>query len=108
MEKKQIAALSAVMMFLKQGASKRAREVSYPSLFTLSSRWSAFGRQMIMHMRGSVQRRIQNMHLPVPFVGISVPMKGVLLHRAKNHLISSHRVSSRAQHTRPKEKSTNG
>jgi hypothetical protein len=108
MEKKQIAALSAVMMLLKQEASKRARELSYPSLFTLSSRWSVYGRQMVMHMRGRVQRRIQNTHLPVPFVGKSVPMRGVLLHRVKTHLISSHRTSFRVPRTSPKEKSIEG
>ena len=93
MDKKQIAAVSAVMLFLKQESSKRGQERSRPSPYTLTARWAACGRQTIMHLRNRVQRGVHGSHMPPAFIGKPVSGGGVLLHRIKGIIINTSRIN---------------
>jgi len=100
LDKKQIAALTAVLLYLRQETEIRNEERSRTSPYTLSGRWTIYGRQTIMHMRSRVQRRIVSSHIPLPFISKSVTRRGILLYRVKNLIFNSSRLKSERKASR--------
>jgi hypothetical protein len=93
-----IAAIIGVLSYLREEEEKTKLAVEKHKIpYRLINRWSLYGRQSIMQLRSKVQRRILEPHVSLPYINVSVPDRGILLHRAKNLVITPNRIRTQAR-----------
>ena len=98
LDKRQIAALAAVLHYLKtEDAKNRLLQERQVKPYSMVNRWSVYGRRTIMQLRCRTQRRISNNHMPLPFVKDPVLHGGSFPHRIKNLVITQNRLISQAR-----------
>jgi hypothetical protein len=93
-----IAAIIGVLSYLREEEEKiKLAAEKHKIPYRLINRWSLYGRQSIMQLRSKVQRRILEPHVSLPYINVSVPDRGILLHRAKNLVITPNRIRTQAR-----------
>jgi len=93
-----IAAIIGVLSYLKEEQENRRHAAANHKVhYRLINRWSLYGRQSIMQLRSKVQRRVFDLHVSLPYINVSVPDRGILLHRAKNLVITPNRIRTQAR-----------
>jgi hypothetical protein len=97
LDKKQIAALVGVWYYLREEERKRIFEASNIKPYSMMNRWAIYGRQTIMQLRKSVQGRLLNNHMPLSFLTVTVPVKGVAQYRVRNVVITRNRIKTQAR-----------
>ena len=97
MDKKQMAALVGVWYYLKDEERKRLFEASQIKPYSMINRWAIYGHQTIMQLRKSVQGRLLNNHMPLPFFTATVPYKGITQYRVRNLVITRNRIKTQAR-----------
>ena len=97
MDKKPIAALVGVWYYLREEERKRLFETSNIKPYSMINRWAIYGRQTIMQLRKSVQGRLLNNHMPLSFLTVTVPVKGVTQYRVRNLVITRNRIKTQAR-----------
>ena len=108
MDRRQVAALAAVVHYLKaEDAKNRLLQERQVRPYSMVNRWSVYGRRTIMQLRYRTQRRISSNHMLVPFVKDSVLNKGPFPHRIKNLVITQNRLISQARIRKAQDNTNN-